>query len=279
MNRREVALLMQRYLSAYSSGLSYSAVILILVFVCVTVSFHHRATWSGEAAPDTWTTQAKHDDIFVVPGREVAYWGRPDVPYSKYATKKRRKPIAVVVHHTRVRPVKSLVTYGHYSDPSRGGAAFGYHFYVGREGHIVQGAPLSRRTNHIKFSNNKQRRKTARHLWSGNTIAVSLVGGCDALLRPDWRAWQSCTEEYITEKQLKAGLAVVRSLQAKFGMKCSAVYGHGDLQFDREGFEGTRLSRLARRVCRLEQPAPPLPVVGPRVQTSANAKGRAESGS
>ncbi|MGI9479339.1 MAG: peptidoglycan recognition protein family protein, partial [Hyphomicrobiaceae bacterium] len=163
-----------------------------------------------------------------------------------------RKPVAVVVHHTSAKPVKNLVTYGHVGDASRGGASFGYHFYVGRDGHIVQGAPLGRRTNHIKFKTNKQRRGTAKHLWSGNTIGVSLVGGCDPLMRPDWRVWRRCSEEFVTKAQLRAGLAVIRALQAKFEMHCAAVFGHGDLQFDRRSFEGVRLSRLARRVCAIE---------------------------
>lgn len=266
---------MQRFFENYSSGLSFLAVILAVVFVQVTVSLHDRATWSGEAAPETWRAAAKSSDIFKVPGYNIAYWGRPDATYSKYATRKRRTPIAVVVHHTRAKPVKNLVTYGHYSDPSRGGGAFGYHFYVGRDGNIVQGAPLTRRTNHIKFRTNKQRKKTARYLWSGNTIGISLVGGCDPLFRPDWRAWKRCTEEYITEAQLKAGLALVRALQAKFNMPCGAVYGHGDLQFDRQSFEGKRLSRLTRRVCRLEQPSPPLPTARKPSQSPSTTAAKA----
>ena len=57
----------------------------------------------------------------------------------------------------------------------------------------------------------------------------------------------------MTKAQLRAGLAVVRALQQKFAMKCGQVFGHGDLQYDRQSFEGVRLSRLARRVCDLEQ--------------------------
>lgn len=259
---------MQRFFENYSSALSFLCVILFVVAVHVTVSFHDRATWSGEPAPASWRQKANAADVFTVPGFDVAYWGKPDARYSKYATRKRRKPVAVVVHHTRAKPVKNLVIYGHRSDPSRGGAAFGYHFYVGRDGSVVQGAPLSRRTNHIKFSTNKQRRDTAKHLWSGNTIGVSLVGGCDPMFRPSLRAWHRCTEEYITEQQLKAGLAVVRALQAKFNMTCGAVYGHGDLQYDRQVFEGMRLSRLARRVCAIEKPKPPLPVMSPSAATA-----------
>ena len=254
---------MKRFFENYSAALSCLMLIFGAIGIALTLHLDGRATWSGDASPVNWAEVAKADDVFEISGHKIAYWGDPNAVYSKYATRKRRKPIAIVVHHTGVKPVKNLVTYGHVSDANRGGASFGYHFYIGRNGHIVQGAPLSRRTNHIKFKTNKQRRDTAKHLWSGNTIGVSLVGGCDPLMRPDWNAWRRCTEEFITKRQLRAGLAVIRALQAKFGMKCEDVYGHGDLQFDRQNFEGVRLSRLARRVCQLEE-ANETPVVPPQ---------------
>ena len=271
---------MKRFLENYSAGLSFLTVVICLVAVWWTVEMRGRATWSGEPAPPTWIEKAKAEDVFAITGHDVAYWGKPDAAYSKYATRKRRKPVAVVVHHTGARPVKSLVTYGHYSDPSRGGGAFGYHFYVGRDGHIVQGAPLTRRTNHIKFRTNKKRRDAAKHLWSGNTIGVSLVGGCDPMMRPDWRARGRCVSEFITDKQLRAGLAVVRALQDKFGMACGAVWGHGDLQFDRQSFEGVRLSRLSRRVCELEDRlvAPKPVAVTPAKSAAAAAKSNRANG-
>jgi hypothetical protein len=34
-----------------------------------------------------------------------------------------------------------------------------------------------------------------------------------------------------------------------FGLTCSAVYGHGELQVDRKAFEGLTLSRKARAAC------------------------------
>ena len=265
---------MQRFFENYSAALSCLMLIFGAIGIAVTLFLDGRATWSGDASQSDWLNAAQADDVFEVPGYDIAYWGDPGAVYSKYATRKRRKPVAIVVHHTYVKPVKSLVTYGHVGDANRGGASFGYHFYVGRNGNIVQGAPLSRRTNHIKFKTNKQRRETAKHLWSGNTIGVSLVGGCDPLMRPDWKAWRRCTEEFITKRQLRAGLAVIRALQEKFAIKCEAVYGHGDLQFDRLNFEGVRLSRLSRQVCELEQEeeAPDIAAPAPTPVTSGQQK-------
>ena len=78
----------------------------------------------------------------------------------------------------------------------------------------------------------------------------------------------------------RAGLAVVRALQRKFAMKCDQVFGHGDLQFDRQSFEGVRLSRLARRVCALEEAIePPKPIeVKMGAEAAALAKDKVPSG-
>jgi N-acetylmuramoyl-L-alanine amidase len=248
---------MKRHIHSSSTSLSFLTIVVFLFGIWSLIHLENRATWSGEPPPTEWRKAASDSDMLQIEGLEVAYWGRPDAAYSKYATRKRRKPVAIVVHHTSAKPVKNLVTYGHISDPNRGGGAFGYHFYIGRDGHIVQGAPLSRRTNHIKFKTNKQRRETAKHLWSGNTIGVTLVGGCDPLMRPDWKAWQRCTQEFATPHQLRAGAIVIRALQARFSMKCAEVYGHGDLQYDRESFEGVLLSRLVREACAAKIVAPP----------------------
>jgi len=264
---------MKRYINSSSTSLSFLTIAVCLFGLWGVVYLENRATWSGEASPLGWRASAKESDVLQIKGLDVAYWGRPDAAYSKYATKKRRKPIAVVVHHTSAKPVKNLVTYGHVSDPNRGSGAFGYHFYIGRDGHIVQGAPMSRRTNHIKFRTHKQRRDTAKHLWSGNTIGVALVGGCDPLMRPDWGASHRCTEEFATPHQLQAGATVIRGLQAKFGMKCSEVYGHGDLQYDRESFEGVLLSRLVKEGCAAKMVVPrPVLAKSPPPSAAATAE-------
>ncbi|HUS97233.1 MAG TPA: peptidoglycan recognition family protein [Hyphomicrobiaceae bacterium] len=214
-----------------------------------------RARWSGAPAPEVWRTQAKADDLLQIPGHEIAYWGDPGARYSKYATKAKRAPLAIVVHHTAVKPVQNLVSYGHQTDANRGGASFGYHFYIGRQGSIVQGAPLSRRTNHIKSKNHSNRTGVAAQLWSGNTISVSMIGGCDPMLRPDWNAWDRCRKEFLTRRQVDAGLAVIKAIREKYSLPCGEVYGHGDLQTDRQSFEGVTLSRLARQAC-IQSPAP-----------------------
>jgi N-acetyl-anhydromuramyl-L-alanine amidase AmpD len=248
-----------RWLSAASTALSWLTILVVAGGFAFQKFLDGRARWSGEAAPAAWLAAASSDDRMILEGREITYWGNPEARYSRYATRSKKKPVAIVVHYTSAKPVRSLVDYGHRRDMGRGGASFGYHFYIGRDGAIVQGAPLTRRTNHIKFRTNPRRTETARYLWSGNTIGVSLVGGCDPLMRPNLETWRYCSEEFVTAKQLEAGLAVIRALQARYGMRCTEVYGHGDLQTDRQNFEGYRLSRLARAECDVPQAPVPRP--------------------
>jgi len=199
--------------------------------------------------PSEWAGDAGAGDLFHLTGHDIAYWGNPDAPYGVTATKRKEKPRAVIVHFTRAKPVLDMIKYGHTRDFSRGGGAFGYHFYIGRAGRIAQGAPLSKRTNHIKPTYRKQRTKTARHLWSGNTIGISLIGGCDPLMEFKLFSEWGCNGEYLTPAQTRAGLDLIRAIQENFEIPCVEVYGHGELQTDRLDFEGATLTKMARASC------------------------------
>ncbi len=238
-----------RFLCGTSSAVSLSLFIMALLATWAVSFLNSRARLALEPAPVAWAETAQDGDRLDVSGHEIAYWANPEAGYANVASKRKKKPVAVVVHYTSVKPVLKLVEYGHRKDFSRGGGSYGYHFYVGRGGGIAQGAPLSKRTNHIKSKRRRQRTKTARHLWSGNTIGVSLVGGCDWLLRPNWRRLTTCTGEYVTPQQLEAGLAVIQALRSRYNIPCEAVFGHGELQTDRATFEGQTLTLLARNTC------------------------------
>jgi len=226
---------------------------LAVAALVVTNHLQDRALMSNTPAPAEWTVAAGENDRLIVPGLDIAYWGKPDARYSNYATKGKEKPRGIVVHFTRVRPVLWMVKYGHVRDKNRGGASFGYHFYIGRDGKVVQGAPLSKRTNHIKSTKRKERTAVARHLWSGNTIGISMVGGCDKLLRPNaWWMVTNCSGEFLTPEQIKSGLAVIEALQKRYEMDCGEVHGHGALQTDRDDFEGATLTKRAKARCPAE---------------------------
>lgn len=209
-----------------------------------------RGGWFDPKAPPAWRANASPAAVLSVPDYRVAYWGKPDARYSVYATRRREKPVAIVVHFTYFpHSLYGLVRYGHRRDFGRGGGSFGYHVYIGWTGKIVQGAPLTKRTNHIKSQRRPQRTDVGKHLWSGNTIGISLIGACNPVRAPRWGNMRRCSRETPTNAQLEAGLAVIRALQRRFGMACGEVYGHGDLQTDRDSFEGATLTRLARLAC------------------------------
>ncbi len=239
-----------RWTRRCAAALAHSVAPLIAITFFATDYLDDRARMANEPAPAAWLTGAKEDDRLIVAGLPIAYWGKPDARYSNYATKGKEKPVGIVVHFTRAKPVLWMVKYGHVQDKSRGGASFGYHFYIGRDGKVAQGAPLSKRTNHIKSTKRKERTQIARHLWSGNTIGISMVGGCDRLLRPNaWWRVTNCSDEFLTDAQFKSGRALIKAIQERYNMRCREVYGHGELQTDRDNFEGATLTRRVRADC------------------------------
>jgi N-acetyl-anhydromuramyl-L-alanine amidase AmpD len=194
--------------------------------------------------PPEWRATARPNDVLMISGLEVAYWGRKDREYGIGATRAAQPFEGIVVHYTEDRPALAFVEYQHNGDSKRGGA-FGYHFYCDKWGRAFQGAPLSKRTNHIKHEGHKNRTKRGRHLSSSNAVGVSMVGGC--YRTPGKKPiTASCDGERITAAQQNCGLAIIRALQAEYDIPRHAVYGHGDLQTDRSSFEGSTLTKIIR---------------------------------
>jgi hypothetical protein len=191
--------------------------------------------------PAAWRASARVEDLISVPGFPVAYWGRPDASYGPQGA-----DVAIqglVIHYTDETPALRLVQYGHSSDGSRGGASYGYHFYIDAAGRVLQGAPLTRRTHHVKPRHAGVRRSTGASLDNTNSIGISLIGACRGL-------FYTCRSEKPTAAQLEAGAAVVKALQFRFNLRCAAVFGHGELQTDRKTFEGLTLATSVRAGCR-----------------------------
>ena len=121
------------------------------------------------------------------------------------------------------------------SDSSRGGS-FGYHFLIGGDGRVIQTAPLSKRTNHVKPH---EHRTSQLHLINNNTISVSLHGGymgegVDAVHIP------------ASEQQLSVAYALVLELSKQFNVSISNCWGHGEVQNDRMPEEALELARKCR---------------------------------
>ncbi|MGG7567695.1 peptidoglycan recognition protein family protein [Rhodovulum sp. DZ06] len=168
-------------------------------------------------------------------GGLVIEWGAdPSCPYGRSATRGREPFAAVVIHHTG--PAHDIDWYVQYQidgDPGRGGRHFGYHFYVSPTGRVVQGAPLTKRTNHVKPSGHAMRRAFGRQARNQNAIGVSCVGAGKARFSP-------------TPVQEETARALAAALCAAFGIDEGAVYGHGEIQSDRDPTEGASVARAVR---------------------------------
>ena len=165
----------------------------------------------------------------MIPG--VINMANPDFHYGKTATQNAQPFQFMAVHHTADKPIENLVKYGQTVDAGRGGA-FGYHYYIGRDGRVIQGAPLEKRTNHIKPPKNAARSGSFGGASNSNTIGISLVGGADG----------------ETPEQIKAAENLSRRLMAIHGIGPESVFGHGEIQSDRQHTEGEALVNLLRGV-------------------------------
>lgn len=179
-----------------------------------------------DPAPRAGSTSARVDnDRLVVDGLPIEYLGDPKKTYSRAAANPFK---AIVVHHTGGPTMDSALNTLNYGDPSRGGGKFGYHFYIDTDGSVVQGVPLSKRTNHVKgpFAT---ARKDKSDVDNGNSIGISFVGSGEP-----------------NERQMESAKRLAGSLMSHYGISAQNVYGHGELQTDRSKNEGMALVRAIR---------------------------------
>ena len=118
-----------------------------------------------------------------------------------------------------------MIRYQIDGDPGRDGH-FGYHFYIDPNGQVFQGAPLTKRTNHVKPLHRSERTAVGRIASNTSAIGVSCV---KAGPRYDPTPQQVATQDRL-----------VQALAAAFGISLANVFGHGELQTDRHPDEGTR---------------------------------------
>ncbi|MFG1418298.1 N-acetylmuramoyl-L-alanine amidase [Xanthobacter sp. V0B-10] len=165
---------------------------------------------------------------FSADGIQLRYAGIPGAPYGRTASANAKPFRGIVLHYTGSNStVDEAVAYGLKDDPERGGA-FGYHFYIGRDGEVVQAAPMEKRTNHVKDPSSTQRVRG--DLSNADAIGISLVGD----------------GEHPTPAQIESARKLGQSLMTTYGIKTDHVFGHGELQVDRAGNEGTTLARILR---------------------------------
>lgn len=162
-------------------------------------------------------------DIFKAPGLDIEYVGDPRKPYGAAATKAKKPFQFLITHYTgSSAPFWNVVKYCNRVDPARGGQ-FGYHFFIDKDGTIVQGAPLSKRTNQIKTN-------ASVGVSNSNAIGISLHN----------------PGETPTQAQLDAGVKLGRAVMAAFNIPKANVYGHGEINSHKERIEGLTLAKLLR---------------------------------
>lgn len=187
--------------------------------------------------PVDWLASAPASDVLRVPGRRVYYWGRPDVEYGIDATAGKRPFSSIVIHCPIGTDIIRTVRYQHNGDSRRGGH-FGYHVYVGSQGEIVQGAPLSVRTNHVKAD-------MIPGVDNESSIGITAVGACRRYSKAFSDAWEWAS----TAEQDAAIRDVTTALQSRYGMRCDRVWGHGEVQRNKLDAEGARLAKQIRGEC------------------------------
>lgn len=167
-------------------------------------------------------------------GLSIDYRGVATCPYGRSATQNQRPFEAIVVHHTGdTHTTDWYVQYQIDGDPGRGGHHFGYHFYIAPDGLIIQGAPLTKRTNHVKRSSHARRRDFGRH--ANNTNALGIT--CAEAGKPDFQP---------TPEQLTSLNRLVRAIAPYYGIGFDRIYGHGEIQTDRHPSEGTSAAAALR---------------------------------
>lgn len=156
----------------------------------------------------------------------IEYRGIDSCPYGRSATDDKEDFSGIVIHHTAPdHDADWYVQYQIDGDPARGGH-FGYHFYIAQDGTIIQGAPLTKRTNHIKPSSASQRRTFRRELSNKNALGISCVGAGKPTFSP-------------TTEQTVAVFTLTQALCDELEISYENIVGHGEIQTDRHETEGT----------------------------------------
>lgn len=188
-------------------------------------------------------------DLFNAPGLPIQYSARPGQTFGVHATQNARPFDSIVAHHTGGSTLQSALNA--QRDPFTGQTR-GYHFYIDRDGTIVQGAPLDARTNHVQPPSSSQRIDRD-DISNSNAIGIAYVG----------------KSSNPTPQQQASAETLTRSLMERYNISSQNVVGHGQIQRSREAGEGMPLVEAMQRqpsptmVARNEPPRPAQPAAQP----------------
>lgn len=154
------------------------------------------------------------------------------VPGSRYGVSAtaRATPVEnLVIHHTGPGQLDNLVAYAQRPGPF---GQLGYTMYVGPDGEFVQGAPLDKRTNHVQPGTSDLRAGYPRNdINNFNSYALAVAA-------PDSLS--------MTPAQRNNAIAMAHQMMVDFGIPRSNVFGHGELQRNRQATEGRDIARTLR---------------------------------
>lgn len=171
---------------------------------------------------------ALRGDALNSPGLPIKYGAQPGQTFGVQATQNAQPFDSIVAHHTASPTLDSALNSARRGDPF--GNKFGYHFYIDKDGTVVQGAPLDARTNHVQPSTAATR--TARpDINNTNAVGISFVGN---------------DSSNVTPEQLAAAQNLSRALMDRYGIKTENVVGHGEIQASRQPGEGMPLVNALR---------------------------------
>lgn len=138
----------------------------------------------------------------------------PSSPYGIDATANKQPFENIIIHDTGSQAkIEDTVRYSQSIDRTRGGS-FGYHFFIGKDGNIIQGAPLDVRTNHILPSDSPmfKGRGAPSGFRNSNSIGIALQG---------WGEHTTQQKEALTK--------LIAELTSKYGIDTSRIKAHGDV--------------------------------------------------
>ncbi len=165
-------------------------------------------------------------------GLVIEYRGDDGCLYGRSATANRKKFHGLVVHHTSPKhDTDWYIDYQIRGDATRGGH-FGYHFYISPDGRVFQGAPLTKRTNHVS-PKSSVRRSFGAAIQNTNSIGISCVGAGQSKFDP-------------TQAQVDVVKILAFALADLYDFAFSNVVGHGEVQTNRMQSEGAFLAKDIR---------------------------------
>ena len=159
----------------------------------------------GTNCKDEGTATSGPEDL------KIKYMGNSSLGYGNSASSN-AQPFSMIVMHDPGSSdcnLNSAVNYGLTVDASRGGQ-FGYHFYVGQDGAIAQGAPMNKRTNHVSMAT------SIVNFQFSNTFALGITLVCGSVS--------------ISQKQLETSVKLAQAIQVAYNISSGRIYGHSELQ-------------------------------------------------